>query len=273
MRGKRVPQRCANAGGFSLLELLVVVGVLTAVLGVVFSAVNRLQKTYRTEESKVDSTQMARTFLDLMAGELRQAGFPGRRLYAPGVLSSTPLNDYRCAAGLVRVSASELWLETDIEGDGQVESVHYALTDSSGAAVTSSSTCPCTLSRSQVVKVTGSPVTQAANYNSSVERIINSAGVGASGAALVVTGSARFGASTVANDQLYAAYKTAPLFAAFDQSGTPLALPLDISTNPDSLARVRAVTVTFNLLASTPDLQTGLTPVLSMSATAKLNNY
>jgi type II secretory pathway pseudopilin PulG len=273
MRGPGVPQRNRGIGGFSLLELLVVMGVLTAVLGVVFSAVNRLQKTYRTEESKVDSAQMARMFLDMMAGELRQAGFPARRIYAPGVLNSTPLNDYRCAAGLVRVSASELWLEADIEGDGQVESVHYALTDSNGAAVTSGSTCPCTLWRSQVVKVTASPVAQTANYNSSVERIINSAGIGGGGSALALTGSARFGSSTVANDQLYAAYKAAPLFAAFDQSGTALALPLDISTNPDNLARVRAVTVTLNLLASTPDLQTGLTPVLSMTSSAKLNNY
>jgi len=273
MWGQAEFHRRRAAGGFSLLELLVVVAVLTAVLGVVFSAVTRLQKSYRTEESKVDATQVARTFLDTMARELRQAGFPSRRLYAPGVLGTPGVNDYRCAAGLVRISASELWFEADLEGDGQVESVRYTLTDSNGAAVTSASTCPCTLWRSQVVKVTGTPASQAVNYNSSVERVINSAGVGAGGAALALTGSARFGAGTVAYDELYAAYKAAPLFAAFDQSGTALTLPVDLSTTPDVLARVRSVSMTFNLLASAPDLQTGLTPALSMSSTARLNNF
>jgi prepilin-type N-terminal cleavage/methylation domain-containing protein len=269
MGGRRIREK----SGFTLLELLVVVAVLTAVLGVVFSAVIRLQKTYRVEETKVDATQVARTFLGTMAGELRQAGFPARRLFAPGVLSSPAVNDYRCAAGLVRISASELWFEADIEGDGQVESLRYTLTDANGVPVTSASTCPCTLWRSQVVKVTGAPASQAVNYNSSVERVINSAGVGGGGSALALSGNTRFGTTLMANDQLYAAYKSAPLFAAFDQSGTTLTLPLDLSTNAAGLAQVRAITITLNLLASAPDLQTGMTPVIAMSSTAKLNNY
>jgi prepilin-type N-terminal cleavage/methylation domain-containing protein len=270
---RNVIRQTGRARGFTLLELLVVVGILTVVLGVVFSAVTRLQKTYKAEETKVDATQLARTFLDTMAGELRQAGFPSRRLFAPGVLSAPVLNDYRCAAGLVRVSASELWFETDIEGDGQVESVHYTLTDNNGTPVTPASSCPCNLWRSQVVKVTGAPGSQAVNYNSSVERVINSAGVGAGGSALAISGSTRFGAGTVTNDQLYAAYKTAPLFAAFDQSGNALPLPLDLASNPAGMAQVRAVTITLNLLANAPDPQTGLTPALSMSSSARLNNF
>src|SRR5690242_21939444 len=92
--------RRSRSQGFTLLELLLVVAILTAVLGVVFTAVTRLQKTYKAEETKVDATQLSRTF-DTMASELRQAGFPSRRLFAPGVLGNPPLNDFRCAAGLV----------------------------------------------------------------------------------------------------------------------------------------------------------------------------
>ncbi|HEV2116028.1 MAG TPA: hypothetical protein VGR48_08385, partial [Terriglobales bacterium] len=160
-----------------------------------------------------------------------------------------------------------------IEGDGQVESVRYTLTDSNGVAVTGTSTCPCNLWRSQVVKVTGAPSSQAVNYNSSVERIINSAGVAGGGAALALSGNTRFGGGTVANNQLYSAYKSAPLFAAFDQSGNALPLPLDLTSNPAAMAQVRAITITLNLLASAPDPQTGLTPALSMSSSARLNNF
>jgi prepilin-type N-terminal cleavage/methylation domain-containing protein len=269
MQRKQVPW----SRGFTLLELLVVVAILTVVLGVVFTAVTRLQKTYKTEETKVDATQMSRTFLDAMANELRQAGFPSRRLFAPGVLTNPPVNDYRSAAGLVRVSASELWFEADIEGDGQVESLRYTLTDSNGTPVTAASTCPCNLWRSQVVKVTGAPGAQAVNYNSAVERVINSGGVAGGGAALALSGATTFPGGAVNNDQLYGAYKAAPLFAAFDAGGNALALPLDLAANPGGIAKVRALTLTLNLLASAADPQTGRTPAVSMSASARLNNY
>jgi hypothetical protein len=90
---------------------------------------------------------------------------------------------------------------------------------------------------------------------------------------LGLSGSTRFGAGTVSNDVLYAAYKAAPLFAAFDQSGNALSLPRDLASNPAGMAQVRAVTITLNLLAGAPDLQTGMTPALSLSASARLNNY
>ncbi|HSB75792.1 MAG TPA: hypothetical protein VLC12_09090, partial [Terriglobales bacterium] len=163
--------------------------------------------------------------------------------------------------------------EADIENDGQVESVRYTLTDSSGTPVTANSTCPCNLRRSQVVKVTGAPALQAVNYNSSVERVINSGDVAGAGAALALTGSSTFGGNTVSNDSLYAAYKAVPVFTAFDPSGNTLALPLDLASNPAGMAQVRAVTITLNLLAGAPDPQSGMTAALSMTASARLNNY
>ena len=50
----------ASERGFSLIELMVVVAILTLVMGVVFAAIANVQKRYRTEEGRVDTMQNAR---------------------------------------------------------------------------------------------------------------------------------------------------------------------------------------------------------------------
>ncbi|PYX04660.1 MAG: hypothetical protein DMG85_17095 [Acidobacteria bacterium] len=67
--------------GFTLIETMMTVAVLVVVLGIVFSYIGRLQRVYKTEETKVDATQEARTLLDSLQRELHQAGFPGHNMY------------------------------------------------------------------------------------------------------------------------------------------------------------------------------------------------
>src|SRR2546430_3216344 len=55
--------------GFTMIEMLVTMTVLVAILGIVFSYIGRLQKTYKAEETKVDATQEARTFFDSRSEE------------------------------------------------------------------------------------------------------------------------------------------------------------------------------------------------------------
>ena len=138
--------------GFSLIELMMVVALLSIVLGAVFSQINNVQRNYRVQETKVDAIQEGREFIDQMTRDLHQAGYPSQEMYGSGVLMSPAANDSKNAVGLVKVSNSELWFEGDLDSSG-VQSVHYALYDSSGSQVTSSSTCPCSLRRSAVLKV------------------------------------------------------------------------------------------------------------------------
>ena len=50
----------SKQSGFTLVELMVVLLVLTIVMGAVFNQVDKAQKTYSAEEAKVDLTQQAR---------------------------------------------------------------------------------------------------------------------------------------------------------------------------------------------------------------------
>jgi len=258
--------------GFTLIETLVTVGVLVAVLGIVFSYIGRLQRVYKTEETKVDAAQEARTLLDSLQRELHQAGFPGHNMYGPNVLNVPAVNDKRNAVGIVKISPSDLWFESDTDNDGRVESIRYTLMDAAGAAVTAASSCPCNLRRSQVLKADATaPTAQATNYVVALDNVINSGGVAAGG--LPLAGTTTFGTGApVANDVLYAAYKAPAVFTAYDQNGTVVAAT-DITANPTAIATIRTITISLNLLTIFNDTQTKMKPPLSMRTTVKLSNY
>ena len=264
--------RWQRENGFTLIETLVTVGVLVAVLGIVFSYIGRLQRVYKTEETKVDATQEARTVLDSLQRELHQAGFPGHNMYGPNLLNVPVVNDKRNAVGIVKISPSDLWFEGDTDNDGRVESIRYTLMDAAGAAVTAASSCPCNLRRSQVLKADATaPTVQATNYVVALDNVINSGGMVAGG--LPLAGNTVFGTGApVANDVLYAAYKAPAVFGAFDQNGTVVAAT-DITANPTAIASIRTITIHLNLLTIFNDTQTKMKPPLSMRTTVKLSNY
>jgi type II secretory pathway pseudopilin PulG len=274
MRNSRSSElRRPHETGFTLIETLVTVGVLVVVLGIVFSYIGRLQRVYKTEETKVDATQEARTVLDSLQRELHQAGFPGRNMWGPNVLNLPIVNDKRNAVGIVKISPSDLWFEGDVDNNGQVESIRYTLMDAAGNPVTGASSCPCNLRRSQMLKIDATaPTAQLPlNYVVALDNVINSGGVVAGG--LPLTGSTTFGTGApVANDVLYAAYKAPAVFSALDQNGTVVAAT-DITANPSAIASIRTITIHLNLLTIFSDTQTKMRPAVSMRTTVKLSNY
>ncbi len=254
--------------GFSLLEMLFVLLILTLVMGVVFKQINTVQKTSRSEEQKLDLTQEGREFTDEFIRDIRQSGYPTAAMYAPGTLGSPAANDNRLAVGLVKYAYDEVWLEGDVNGDGTVESIDYKLQTASG-----SGQCPCKVSRSEVVKTNGvAPMSQTISYNMELNDVINSGGANGG-----TTGSAAYTIygtiGTLQLDTLYTAYKNQNLFTAFDVSGNPVA-PADYSTasGQATLATIKTIRINLNLLARSGDLQTGARAVIPLTAGARVGN-
>jgi prepilin-type N-terminal cleavage/methylation domain-containing protein len=146
MRSKdRNSQKLRN--GFTLLELMVSMAILTIVVGVIVSGLIGLQQRNKNETAKVDLTQESRQFLDQIVSDIHQDGFPSLKMFDPASLVSATncALDVNVSCGPVNVTPSSLQFEADVDGSGTVSEVFIQLNPLNGP-------CPCTIQRGTVTK-------------------------------------------------------------------------------------------------------------------------
>jgi len=228
--------------GFSLIELVVTMGIFTIIMGVMFQQIQQAQHSSVAERAKLDTFQEARAFMDLISRDLHEAGYPSSRSFAPGVLTVNPMlprspyaADSRVAVGLTKVGPGDLWFEGDVDGTGTVSVVQYRV-DPTG------NNCPC-LRRSQQPKASIDPLAQVPVYQVEVQNVRNG----------------------TAQD---------PIFFAFSHgsTGTPLTLPIDFNANPSTLSAVDTIKVLLTVESGTRDPQTLIRPIDTLISTVRLNN-
>jgi prepilin-type N-terminal cleavage/methylation domain-containing protein len=115
---KSALKRGKHAAGFTLVESMVAVLVLTILMAAVFSLINRSQTHFRVETQKVDFTQQQREFIDQFTRDMHQAGFPSAN-------SLGPANAALAAQGLTFLSATVVTMDGDLDGTGK-QTVTYA---------------------------------------------------------------------------------------------------------------------------------------------------
>lgn len=149
----RTPIVRLGAKGFSLLEFLISMAILSIVVAVVVRGLTSFQRNAFGDEKRVDLTQEARQFQDQILRDIRQAGFPSLAMFDPASLTSASdcTQDLNVACGLISMSSTAIQFEGDVDGTG-VSIVYIQL-------VQPSSGCPCTVQRGTVLKsVGGTPV-------------------------------------------------------------------------------------------------------------------
>jgi type II secretory pathway pseudopilin PulG len=211
--------------GFSLLEMMLSLLILTVVMGTVFQQLNSAQRGMSTEQAKLDDFQEVRDFVDQFFRDINQIGDPNSRIFdlAGGTwspaLASPVINDSRFAIGLVKIDNNMIQFEASVNGISTVQSIRYM--------INGSGSCTLCLQRSQADKVTASPLTgQNTNWGTEVNDVVSAA-----------------------------------IFTYFDTNGNQITgLPVDISTTAGANTIATVKTVQINLRVSDPnviDLQTG----------------
>ena len=279
-----------------MIELMIVCVILAAVMATVVRGINNTVQRSQAEQTKVDLTQEGREFVDEFERDLHQAGYPNcRTVAAPGLPGpNCPADDSNTieewnpavAVGLVYVSNTKLIFEGAIDGSGTVYSVQYRLVDSNNN-YPPTTTCPCTIQRSEMAKVNGPSLTQPVTWSQELQNVVNSGVPGGSlpfGNGLPISGNTAWGATNTSYYAAISSFKDYPVFQAYDQSGAIVPLPLDITTAPGTAALtcaatstscVKSVRLTINLLAPATtgvDLQTKVRPVTTMVGNARLVN-
>jgi prepilin-type N-terminal cleavage/methylation domain-containing protein len=279
----------SQARGFTLLELLVSAVVLLVVVAASVNYIAVATQRSKLEQTKVDLAQEGREFVDVFERDVHQIGYPGCADFngAGSVNCTADYNNVNVADGIVSISNTNIIFEGDVVGDGVVQSVQYRLIDSAGN-YPPTTTCPCTIQRSQVPKVAGlsyppTPYNQAVSWSQELQNVVNSGvpgGTNTYGGGLPLAGNVLFDNGAITNTAYYAQVTTMkdfPVFTAYDQTGALVALPLDNSTvaGQQSLATIRSIRLTINLLGTANsgyDLKTGVRPVVTLVGDARRGN-
>lgn len=219
--------------GFSLLEMMIAVAVLSIVLAVVVDGVSQLSKMNLAQNNNVDLTQESRQFIDQIVQDLHHAGFPNYyRLFAgSGTTYASCQAAATAACGLINVTSTSLQFEGDVDGSGQVSEVFVQL----------NTPCPCTITRGTVYKTTyitgGTP-----NYYIQLNNVV---------------ATAPFTAFDVSGNQL-----TLPCTASAGCS----------DGSHTVIGNIKAIAITLPMQSSVPSSTDNSYQTITMTADAKINN-
>jgi prepilin-type N-terminal cleavage/methylation domain-containing protein len=233
--------------GFSLMEMMLVLGILGLVLGGAFAAIMQMQQGQTAASSRVDAVQETRDFIDQMVRDIHTVGYPPSRVV---VGNPTCVGNVNVSCGLIFFSNTQIQYEGDLDGTGTVYQVWMQLLPPA------SGSCPCILQRG-VISKQAALAGQVPTYFTEVNGVLNS-GNGAGAATYPVN----------LSGGTYTQYASADVFDAYDVNANPVIACGD----PLSCSSVRSLQITANVAPNYADPQTKVYAVLSITSKARLNN-
>lgn len=211
------------ARGFTLIEMMIVIVIISIVVAAVLAQVDQTQQRATAEQGKLDQFQAARNFADQISSDARQMGYPNIHNFDPLSLASNfYIANSGVAVGLIKLTSTQLVFEGDVDGSGQVSIISYTV-NGDGA-------CANCLERAQVTKTAVGVTTNAAYLTWALNQVSN--------AGYTAEIQNVQNVNSVAN----------PIFSAYNSAtGGAITLPIDISSDPTDVAKVRTIQVSLDV--------------------------
>src|SRR5438874_13225090 len=87
------PGNLSRARGFSLIDMLIAVAIVTAVIAVVVQGITKMQRRRFVEGSKIDTVQETRDLIDLRVRDIHNVGYPPPNVNANTAANCTAVHD------------------------------------------------------------------------------------------------------------------------------------------------------------------------------------
>jgi prepilin-type N-terminal cleavage/methylation domain-containing protein len=235
--------------GFSLIEMMVVLLVITIIMAAVFTSIDLTQKTSSSQQVRLDLTQEARQFVDQLTRDLRSTGYPNWRNTDPTSPLGSTTNQYN-APGLIYIDSGSLWFAGNVDGTevydagGNPQGIAYVKIIRYDLVVAGPG-CPC-LRRTEFLRNGGDPVIDASNPGVAVSQ-------------LEIQGVQN---GTAAD----------PIFTAYDPTtAAAVTLPIDFTNNATTMAKINSLRVVLEVQSKQQDY-THAFPVTRVVSTIALSN-
>jgi prepilin-type N-terminal cleavage/methylation domain-containing protein len=246
--GTRLLRPSIGEGGFSLLEMMIALAILTVVIGVAVDGLTQMQHRDFAEQAKTDTVQETRDFVDQMVRDLHDVGYPPRVVFVNKPFCTANAS---ISCSLIYFSPTQVQYEGDLDGTGTVYRVIMKLVPPA------SGKCPCILQRG-VIDKTSALLGSAPTYYTEVNGVLNSGDGG---------GDSTYG-TDLPGPGSYSSYTKADVFDAYDVT----AVPVGNCTDATSCASIDSLQITVNVAPRSPDLRTGVYSIYSMTSKARVNN-
>ncbi|MBW2579523.1 MAG: prepilin-type N-terminal cleavage/methylation domain-containing protein [Deltaproteobacteria bacterium] len=137
------PRTCLGCHrGFTLVELIVVIGIFSIVMAAIYSVFVRANRVYISQEEVVAAQQEARSALDILGREIRMAGLIAANNQPGGLdlitfvpvfeTTGAPSWNGKADAAIGAATATTLALESDMDEDNKTEAVLYVYNATDG---------------------------------------------------------------------------------------------------------------------------------------------
>jgi prepilin-type N-terminal cleavage/methylation domain-containing protein len=146
--------------GFSLLELLIAIGILGVLMGAAVRLSNTLVRTNDRVAANIDTVQQGRQFMDQVAADIHMAGYPN---YVMINHSNNTDQTYwagdtggKSQSGVISATTTQFQFEGDVDNSGNISEVvlQLCVAGTNCTAPAASTDCPCTMRRGTLPKST-----------------------------------------------------------------------------------------------------------------------